>query len=82
MVGKRYLADGGNDAFREDLESRGKTSRRSGFKDTWAPPANIRVNADLKERLREGLGREEFEKYRKSPDEVYTDQLVMNHALI
>jgi hypothetical protein len=75
MVGKRTLQppkNHGDEVWRTgDLESgQHKTRRFGGFKDAVEYAMDRQITASLKEQLRSGVDREEFEKCRKSDEEV------------
>ncbi|KIW72679.1 hypothetical protein PV04_00857 [Phialophora macrospora] len=71
MVGKRTLHNRADDRWRNaDLESGHQQRRFAGFKDAVEYALDRRTTAALKEQLRAGVDRREFEKYRKSEDEI------------
>ena len=76
MVGKRTLDVPNNradDAWRKpDLESGHQHKRFAGFKDAVNYTMDRRTTAGLKEQLKKGVDRREFEIYRKSDEEVGT----------
>lgn len=68
MVGKRTLEVPRTRA--DDLESGHQTKRFAGFKDAVEYAMDRRTTAGLKEQLKKGVDRREFEIYRKSDEEV------------
>ena len=74
MVGKRTLdtpKNAADDHWRNpDLESGHQHKRFAGFKDAVDYVVDRRTTAALKEQLKKGVDRNEFEKYRKSDEQV------------
>jgi hypothetical protein len=72
MVGKRTFHNRADDRWRSsDLESGHQQRRFAGFKDAVEYAMDRQTTAALKEQLRTGVDRREFEKYRKSEEEVH-----------
>ena len=73
MVGKRTLntpKKGADDWQSTDLESGRPRKRFAGFRDAVEYAVDRRTTAALKEELKKGVDRREFESYRKSEDQV------------
>jgi hypothetical protein len=70
MVGKRTLQPTQDRAENGDLESGRPNKRFAGFKDAVEYAIDRRTTIALKEQLRNGVDRREFEIYRKSDEEV------------
>jgi hypothetical protein len=73
MVGKRTIArpkSRAEDHWRDgDLES-GRPPKRMGFKDAVEYAMDRQTTVALKQELRKGVDRRQFESYRKSDEEV------------
>ena len=74
MVGKRTIqapkSRAEDHCRNQDLESGHRRKRFGGFKDAVEYALDRRTTAALKEQLKNGVDRQEFEKYRKSDEEV------------
>ena len=70
MVGKRTLTPAKDYRENGDLESGRPKKRFAGFKDAVDYAMDRRTTMVLKEQLRKGVDRREFEIFRKSDEEV------------